>query len=171
MLDELLEPSYVESCRMNSLPIFFSCSWKQSEISISTRAVPLTPQQHRGWSVHAQPFGSCRQQGLALLVWCAGCRGSLQLLRPHADVPGLGEESSFNCGTERRASDGCAEAGATLWALLWQQQQERLQQDAVPRQAHGRGSQSPGGSPEPQGAFSPRACVARCIKVVAWGFF
>lgn len=43
--------------------------------------------------------------------------------RPRSDVSGereeQREESSFNCGAERKASDGFAQAGAPLWALLW----------------------------------------------------
>lgn len=77
------------------------------------------------------------------------------LPRPPHDVSGrvfsLREESSFNCGADRKASDGFAEEGAALWAILWKKQQNQLQQNAVPRQAHGHGSQGSGGLPEPQG--------------------
>lgn len=72
-----------------------------------------------------------------------------------------GEESSFNCGAERKASDGFAEAGAPVWTLLWTGQQNQPHKDTFPRQAHWHGCQSAGGLPKPQGTFS--TCVRACV--------
>lgn len=76
----------------------------------------------------------------------------------------LREESSFNCRAARKASDGFAQAGAPLWALLWKKYQiVQPQQDAVPCQAHGHGCQSAGGLPKPQGTFS---FLCLCVQII-----
>jgi len=92
-------------------------------------------------------------------------------LRPPRDVSGRvsmpREESSFNCRAERKASDGFAEAGAPLRAPL-RDQQNRAQQDAVPRQAHGHGHQGAGGVPKTQGIYIyiplPRLFMYECVR-------
>ena len=52
---------------------------------------------------------------------------------------------------ERNASDGLAETGAPLRALLWKNHQEHQERNALPRQAHRHGDQSTGSLPTPQG--------------------
>lgn len=91
--------------------------------------------------------------------------------RPHAlssrDVSGRMSPIAFSC------RNGSAETGASVWALLWQNQQKHPEPNSLPRQTHWHRHPDPRSLPEPEGKTEPtlwtldiasvRLCMCVCV--------
>ena len=89
--------------------------------------------------------------------------------RPHAlssrDVSGRMSPIAFSC------RNGSAETGASVWALLWQNQQKHPEPNSLPRQTHWHRHPDPRSLPEPEGKTEPTLWTLDLASLCVCVFF
>lgn len=92
---------------------------------------------------------------------CARARVWISVLAPPTrsllrDVSGRMSPTVSSC------RNGSAETGASVWALLWQNQQKQPESNSVPRQTHWHCHPDPRSLPEPEGKTNYRLQLWAC---------